>query len=586
MKSDTESRVDPITLGLIRNALSSVADEMANTVVRTAYSTVVRDCMDFSTALCDKDGQTIAQGVTIPFQLGSIPYALAATIKKFQGNISPGDVFIMNDPFEGGIHLPDIFVFQPIFVEGELLAYSAVVSHHLDIGGRVPGSAACDNTEIFQEGLRIPPLKLYDAGTPSDAIFQILESNIRIPLQTIGDLRSNLAALRIGEKGVVALAERYGADVLSRYFAELIDYTERLVRAEIRSWPDGEYSFTDYLDDDGVDAGEIPIKVTMRVGGDSLVVDFTGSSPQVRGAINSPISFTISCCGYAVRSSMQADIPNTYGIFRPIEVIAPEGSIVNPVMPAASSMRGVVGFRLSDALFGTLAGILPDRIPAAGEGGNSLVIIGGYSSERKPFIMFDLVAGTWGARPSKDGNDGLSNPGSILSNIPAELMELDYPVRVEQYSLVADSGGAGKYRGGLAVSRDWRYVGDQPATLSIRSDRRDHPPYGLYGGRNGAPSLNIVNEGTDQERVLRTMVTDELRPGDVIRHVQPGGGGWGDPLERAPAAVERDVADDKVSVAKAAELYGVVVDQESGGVDEKATQRLRSDLRQATVEAL
>ena len=586
MKPDTEPRVDPITLGLIRNALSSVADEMANTVVRTAYSTVVRDCMDFSTALCDKDGQTIAQGVTIPFQLGSIPYALAATIKKFEGNISPGDVYIMNDPFEGGIHLPDIFVFQPIFVDGELLAYSAVVSHHLDIGGRVPGSAACDNTEIFQEGIRIPPLKLYDAGTPSEAIFQILECNIRVPLQTLGDLRSNLAALRIGEKGVVSLAERYGADLLSRYFAELIDYTERLVRAEIRSWPDGEYSFTDYLDDDGVDAGEIPIRVTMTVAGDSLVVDFTGTSPQVQGAINSPISFTISCCGYAVRSSMQADIPNTYGLFRPIEVIAPEGSIVNPVMPAASSMRGVVGFRLSDALFGTLAGILPDRIPAAGEGGNSLVIIGGYSSERKPFIMFDLVAGTWGARPSKDGNDGLSNPGSILSNIPAELMELDYPVRVEQYSLVTDSGGAGKYRGGLAVSRDWRYVGDQPATLSIRSDRREHPPYGLYGGHNGAPSLNIINQGTDQERVLRTMVTDELRPGDVIRHVQPGGGGWGDPLEREPSAVERDVADDKVSVAKAAELYGVVIDQESRGIDEEATRSLRNDLRQSTVEAL
>ena len=584
MNPGAETQVDPVTLGLIRNALSSVADEMANTVIRTAYSTVVRDCMDFSTALCDKDGQTIAQGVTIPFQLGSIPYALAATIRKFEGDICPGDVFIMNDPFEGGIHLPDIFVFQPIFVDGELLAWSAAVSHHLDIGGRVPGSAACDNTEIFQEGIRIPPLKLYQRGVPSDAIFSILESNIRVPLQTLGDLRSNLAALRIGEKGVAALAQRYGAGLLSRYFAELIDYTERLVRAEIRSWPDGEYTFTDYLDDDGVDAGEIPIKVAMRVAGDSLEVDFTGSSPQVKGAINSPISFTISCCGYAVRSSMQADIPDTYGLFRPIEVIAPEGSIVNPVMPAASSMRGVVGFRLSDALFGALARILPDRIPAAGEGGNSLVIIGGYDNERKPFIMFDLVAGTWGARPSKDGNDGLTNPGSILANIPAELMELDYPVRLEQYSLVTDSGGAGKYRGGLAVCRDWRYVGDRPATLSIRSDRREHPPYGLYGGGKGAPSSNVVNPGTGQERILRTMVTDELRPGEVIRHVQPGGGGWGDPLERKPDAVERDVRNGKVSAAKAAELHGVVIYQESGRVDEKATRLLRSDLRAAAIE--
>ena len=573
------SEFDPITLELIRNNLSSVADEMANTVIRTAYSTIVRDCMDFSTALCDRHGQMIAQGVTIPFQLGSIPFALASTIKRYTGRIYPGDVFIMNDPFEGGIHLPDIFIFRPVFYHNELIGFSAAVSHHLDIGGRVPGSSACDNTEIFQEGLRIPPLKLYERDEPSEALFRLLEKNVRVPVMTLGDIRSNVAACRTGEKGLLHLAERYGAETLDRYYSKLLDYTETMVRDEIRKWPDGEYSFTDYLDDDGVDPDPIALQVKLIVRGDSLTVDFTGSSPQVRGGINSPLPFTVSCCGYAVRAVMRANIPNTSGLFRPLHVIAPEASILNPVMPAASSMRGVVGFRLSDALFGALAQVVPDVVPAAGEGGNSLIIIGGYNKQRVPSIMFDLVGGTWGARPDKDGNDGLTNPGSVISNIPAELMELEYSVRLEQYALAQDSGGAGKFRGGLAIVRDWRFLGDQPANLTIRSDRRAFPPYGLFGGQKGAPSWNIVNPGTKGERVLATKVTDRLNPGDVLRHIQPGGGGWGDPLDRDPAAVLRDVVNDKVSCQKAEELCGVVIDLKNREVLVQATQQKRAVLR-------
>jgi N-methylhydantoinase B len=245
-------------------------------------------------------------------------------------------------------------------------------------------------------------------------------------------------------------------------------------------------------------------------------------------------------------------------------------------MPAASSMRGVVGFRLADALFGALAQVVPRAIPAAGEGGNSLIIIGGYNKKRQPFIMFDLVAGTWGARPDKDGNDGITNPAAVIANIPAELMELEYPVRLEQYALAQDSGGAGKYRGGLAVVREWRFLGDQTANLTIRSDRRDFPPYGLFGGGKGAPSWNIVNPGSATERLLKTKVTDSLLPGDLIRHVQPGGGGWGDPFERDPIAVLRDVMNDKVSSAKAEELYGVVIDATHSKVDEEATKERRT----------
>lgn len=575
MNVQQQIQTDPITRELIRNYLSSVADEMANTVIRTAYSTIVRDCMDFSTALCDRNGQMIAQGVTIPFQLGSIPFALGSTIRKFRGNIHPGDIFIMNDPFEGGIHIPDIFLFHPIFYQNELIGFSAVISHHVDVGGRVPGSAACDNTEIFQDGLRIPPLKLYDRGMPNEAIFEILEKNVRVPVMLMGDLRANLAACKTGEKGMIELASQYGPEQLDLYYRELLDYTERMIRAEITKWRDGVYTFTDHLDDDGVDPVPIPIVITMTVHGDSVTIDFTGTSDQVRGGINCPLPFTISCCGYAVRSIIQGDIPNTSGLFRPIEVIAPEASIVNPVMPAASGMRGVVGFRLADALFGCLAQIVPEKVPAAGEGGNSLVIIGGYNRKREPFVMFDLMAGTWGARPTKDGNDGLTNPGSVISNIPAELMELEYPVRVEQYALCKDTGGAGMYRGGLAVAREWRYLGDTEASLSVRSDRHDFPPYGLSGGLHGMPSSMVINSDTDRQRILRTKATDVLKPGDSVRHVQAGGGGWGNPLRREPVRVQLDVLNDKVSLDKAEELYGVVIDPGSFEVSEAATTSVR-----------
>ena len=570
---DAKTKLDPISLGLIRNHLQSYADEMANTVIRTAYSTTIRDCMDFSTALCDPEGQMVAQGITIPFHLGSIPFALGSVIRKYQDRIHAEDIFIINDPFEGGIHLPDIFLFKPVFHEEELIGFGAVISHHVDIGGRVAGGA-CDSTEIYQEGLRIPPLKLYERGRPSEAIFQIIEKNVRVPKLVLGDLHANLAALRTGEQGFLELVENYGKEDLKSYLDALLDYTEELVRAEIRSWPDGEYVFKDYIDDDSVDPDSIPIHVKLTVQDDSIVVDFHGSSPQVRGAINSPLPLTISATAYAIRSVMQAEIPHTSGLFRAIEVIAPEASIVNPVMPAASNMRGVTGFRMADALLGALAQVVPDRTPAAGEGGNSLFIFSGYQEDGEAYILFDLVCGTWGARPNKDANDGLTNPGSVVSNIPAELMELEYPVQLEQYALVPDTGGAGKYRGGVALVRDWRVLAEE-AIVSARSDRRKHPPYGLQGGLPGSPSMTIVNP--EGEAVVQpTKGTFEIRKGDLVRHQLAGGGGWGNPLERDPQKVLKDVLNEKVSLAKGRELYGVAIDPETLRVDDEETLRLRA----------
>jgi len=575
----TKPAIDPVTAEIVRCALASAADEMALALYRTAYSTIVRDTLDFSTSLCDAHGQMIAQSVTIPLHMGSVPYAMATLFAKFGGAIDDGDVFILNDPFDGGMHLPDIFIVRPVFFERRLIAFAVATAHHLDIGGRLPGSSACDNTEIFQDGLRIPWLKLYRKGEPDEAIFTLLAANIRVPDTTLGDLRAQLAATHIGHHAVMELVQRYGVDSFVEIARDSVDYSERLVRAEIATWPDGSHTFTDYMDTDGVGGPRVTIQVTITVEGDSLTADFTGTSPQVRGAINSTLSFAASAVGMCVRSVMREQIPNNSGMFRPIHVVSPPGTVINVQMPGASSMRGVTGFRVVDAVFGALAGLLPDRVMAAGEGGNTLVIIGGQRPDDSRYVYFELVSGTWGGRPDRDGNDGLSNPANVASNIPIEQAELEYPIVIERYGLVPDSGGAGRFRGGMAIERQWRLLGDRTANLSIRSDRRDHPPYGLYGGQPGKGSINVLRHTDGTEEVLGMMISRSMAPGDVLYHRQPGGGGWGEALERDADAVARDVGNERISVGAARDLYGVVIDEASGAVDRAATEVLRRNMK-------
>ena len=570
-------KTDLITREIIRNALAAAADEMALALYRTAYSTIVRDCLDYSTSLCNAAGEMIAQGVTIPLHLGSVPFAMETLFAKFGDDMSPGDVFIMNDPFEGGMHIPDIFIVQPVFWEDRRIAFAVTTAHHLDLGGRLPGSSACDNTEIFQEGFRIPWMRLYHQGEPDEAIFTLIRANVRVPQMTIGDIRAQLAACHIGERAIQDLIERYGPDTFTSIADELIDYTERLVRAEIASWPDGEHTFTDYLDSDGVGGPRTRIQVKITINGDSFTADFTGSSPQVRGALNSTLSFTASVVGLCVRSVMQEDIPNTVGMFKPLNIVAPAGTVVNVAMPGASSMRGVTGFRTADVVFGALSGLLPDRVHAAGEGGNTLVIIGGQRENHDPYVYYELISGTWGARPDRDGNDGLCNPANVASNIPIEQAESEYPVRIHRYGLVQDSGGAGQFRGGLAIEREWQLLAGE-AHLAIRSDRRDHLPYGLYGGKPGTPSINILHHADNQE-VLPTMISTIMEAEERIYHRQPGGGGWGDPLSRVPSDVAGDVKNEKISLTAAREQYGVVLDKGTMKVNEIATEALRSQLK-------
>jgi N-methylhydantoinase B len=569
--------VDPITLELFKNAIFSIADEMALTVFRTTYSGVLKDNMDYSTGFADAAGRLAAQGLTLPGHLGSVPTAMAAIMRRFGEDIADGDVFIMNDPFEGGMHLPDIFVIKPLFHAGKRLAFACTVCHHCDVGGRVAGSNASDSTEIFAEGLRIAPMKLYEAGKPNATILTFIEKNVRLPVQLFGDLRAQLAACHIAETQFAELVARYGAEPTALLLEATIDHAERLTRAALAELPDGEWSFEDWIDDDGIDYGKpIRLLVTIRKRGGHMVVDWTGSNPQVKGAINNTLSFTKAASYTAVRSVLPSNIPNNEGVFRAIEVICPPGTVGNAVLPAACAARGLTGFRMTDCMFGALAMMLPDKVKAAGDGGNTGISIGGYDAERRPFVYVDFTCGAWGARPWADGLDGNSHMFANMASHSVEVTEAEQPISLIAYEFVADKAGAGKYRGGVPFRRDYRF-NETEGVLQVRSDRRDHRPFGLYGGSPGAPSENYLNpEG--ENRILPGKFTMTISKGDVFRHVLAGAGGWGDPLERDPQAVLWDVRNELLSPAKAAADYGVVIDQASLRVDLAATAKRRAEI--------
>lgn len=568
-------QTDPITLELFKNALFSIADEMAVTICRTTYSGVLRDNMDFSTGFADGAGNLVAQGLTIPMHLGSTPTALRAVLDRYEGDINPGDMFILNDPYEGGMHLPDIFIFQPIFVDGERLAFAATVCHHADVGGRVPGSNASDSTEIYQEGLRIPPMKLMEAGRRNDTLWRMVETNVRIPVQVFGDLRAQLAACNIAETQFLDLVERHGKDATRHYMGAVIDYAERMTRAAIAQLPDGQWSFEDWIDDDGVDRDQ-PIRLlcTVHKTGDTMKLDWNGSAPQVKGAINATLSFTKAVSYAAVRSVLEGDIPCNEGLFRAIEVTAPEGTIVNMLPPAPCAARGLTGFRMGDCAFGALAMMLPDRGMAASDGGNTGISIGGYDDDRNPYIFVDFACGSWGGRPWADGVQGNSNMFANMACQPIEVIEAENPLQVRAFEFIADRAGPGRFRGGVPYRREYRFL-EREAVLQVRSDRAQCRPYGLYGGSAGAPSSNTLNPEGDAER-LDSKFIRTLKHGDVFSHELPGGGGWGDPMTRDPAAVLEDVRNGFVSVEHARAAYGVAIDVSGWRVDADATAQLRA----------
>ena len=574
----TRDDIDPFLLEVLKSSFDTIADDMALILMRTGYSAIVRDSLDFSTALCDAHGQTLAQGLTTPMHLGSFYDAMHELTTQYEGRIDPEDVFIFNDPYvASGQHLPDIYIIKPVFEAGRIAAWATTLAHHSDVGGIVAGSNALGAEEIYQEGIRLPVLKFMEQGRPNQAIWDIIATNVRVPDKVMGDLQAQLAAATTGEREMKQLFARYGVDVVTRYAEHLHDYAERLARAEISEIPDGTYRFTDHIDGLGEDPEPIVFKVAVTIDGDSAHVDWTGTNEQVKGGINAPVPFAKACAFTAIRSIMPADVPNCHGYTRAISLHAPLGSVVNPTHPYPCGARGITGFRMIDCLFGALAQAVPDKITADGAGGSTIPTISGWRNG-KAFVFCETYMGTWGAASGHDGQEGVPHMGANQSNVPIEMIEAEYPIRIEQYGMVADTGGAGKHRGGLSIMREYRLLAEE-ADLNIRSDKRRFRPHGLYGGGEGGPSLNIINPGQQQRELpVLLMHPERLQQGDLYHHVMAGGGGFGPAAERAPEDVLQDVIEEKVSRQAAAKVYGVVVTDDPPTIDEQATAQRRAEM--------
>jgi N-methylhydantoinase B len=521
------SNVDPIELAVFKSATHSIAEEMGATLRRTSFSPNIKERRDYSCAVFDGHGQVIAMGDHMPVHLGSMPMSVRAAIDTLELGI--GDIAILNDPYAGGTHLPDITMVLPVFAPNETspLLYVAARAHHADVGGLYPGSMGLCR-EIYQEGLRIPPVKIIQAGKLNRPILQLILYNVRTPDEREGDLMSQIGACRVGEARLHELIEKYGAPLICGLSAELLYYSERLMRAELAKVPSGTVIAEDFLDNDGVGDEPIRIKAAISFSGTdrSAKIDFAGSSAQVESSINAVYAITYSAVYYVFRCLLPGDAPATAGLMRPITVAAPSGSIVNAMLPAPVAGGNVeTSQRIVDVLLRALAQVLPDRIPAASSGTMNNLTMGGIDPRTaRPFAYYETIAGGMGARPTADGISGIHTHMTNSLNTPIEALEYAYPFRVRSYSYRTGSGGAGTYRGGDGIVREIEVT--TPARITLLTDRRIFRPYGLAGGEAGAAGRSILLSDKEPKE-LPGKCSFEAKAGDVIRIETPGGGGWG-----------------------------------------------------------
>lgn len=572
--------IDPIRFEVITNALDAIADEMAVVIVRSAHSPIIREALDFSTAVMDHRGLMISQARLTPGHMGSFPHAMRALIEEYGTEMRPGDIFITNDPYGGGgMHLPDIYIIKPVFFDGKIEGYVVTLCHHNDVGGITPGSNAVFATEIYQEGLRIPLVRLYDAGVPIPTVFKFIEKNVRLPIEVVGDIHSQVSACWSAEKQLLSLLEKYSAPTMRLYTDEMLNLTERVMRDVIREIPDGVYENVDFIDGFGEDPEPIRFQVKLTISGDELTADWTGTSPQVAAAINAPVPWTYSHTYIALRCLVDAEIPSAEGYMRPINVVAPAGSIVNPNLPGAANARGMTGGRMLEVLFGALEKAIPGSCLAAGGSEPGSFGFGGRHNGQQ-FVCRVACWGSWGGRFEHDGIDGLSWLSGNQSNQPVELIESKSPVEIRRYGFVPNTGGPGKYRGGLSLVVEWGLLAEE-AVFTSRSDRRFNLPYGLNGGKTGTPSWTILNQGRPNEKVLPVLQTEALKvtKGDSVTYIKEGSGGYGDPLVRDPEMVLDDVLDEKLAIDYAEAEYGVVIDPMTRTVDKEATSNCRKAMK-------
>ena len=548
MKS-SRSSLDPIALEILRNALESVVDECFVGLMKSAFSSNIKERRDHSVAMFDASGRLTAQAKeSLPTHLASMGGLIETLLDKFPpGSLHEGDIFIGNDPHvAGGTHLPDLNFAMPIFQDDAVVCFICNIAHHSDFGGMMPGSMGGGMTEIYQEGLRVPVVRLYARGQLVEDVFALLMLNTRVQSERRGDLLAQVAACRLGERRFKELLQTYDVATVQVAFDELIRRTEARLRAAIAEVPDGTYVFEDVMDDDGVNDRDIPIKISARVAGDHLLLDFAGSSKQVAGNINCTASTTKSAIGYTIKALLDPDVPNNQGVFNAIEWTAPRGSIVNAVYPASVANRAHTVQRVVDVIIGALSKAIPDRVVAAANGANTTAIFTGMrpgSNER--YIYMETLGGGFGGRATKDGKDGVQVHITNTSNLPIEVIESEYPLFIESYGFVPNSGGAGKYRGGLGLTRVIRPIG-HTCTFSGSGERFAHAPWGIFGGRPGQPgSFSLRRADGQVERLPNKPPGVDFSNQEAVVLTTPGAGGYGEPADRSREAIEQDLASEK-----------------------------------------
>lgn len=571
--------VDPITRGVVWAALHSIAEEAGTALRKTAYSQAVREGRDFSVALFDAAGQMVAQGDFSPGHLGSMPSIVRHVLRQYPaGDLAPGDAVVLNDLYMGSGHLPDFFMTTPVFHRDRLVGFVVNCAHQVDVGGAVAGSQAVEGvTEFYQEGIRILPTRLWRGGHVNAEVMRIITGNVRMPAIVEGDLKAMRNSGRVGERRLVELFDRYGADTVLQTWSEILAHSEREMRAAIRGVPNGRYEAEDFYDDCGRDTDPLRVFVTVEVGDEDVRVDFTGSSAQTASGMNAAFNYTLAYVWHTVKSALvQSTLPQNAGTMRPITAFAPPGSLFNAQPPAAAGARAVMQQRIVDVILQALAGAIPDRVIASSSHWANPIFEGIDPRRGRRFVYYDIIVGGMGARPHTDGAEAVC--GSFnLENIPVEVNESNYPIRVERMELVQDSAGAGEYRGSCGLRKDVRFLGEAGHVANL-SDRHRFPAPGLFGGGAGARGQTVLNPGTPDERPLHAKAIYPIAHGDVVSFQVSGSGGYGDALSREAAAVARDVALGYLSTAKAREWYGVVADP-AGTLDPAGTAAERARRR-------
>jgi len=562
---------DPITFEVIRNALVAATDEMVLALKRSAYSTNIKTRSDFSCAFFDAELRSVAQAFTQPVHLGSMVEQVPNAVRRYgPENLAPGDAIVTNDPHPSGVHLNDVSLVSPVHVEGELLGYVANLAHHVDVGGGAPASIGAFQ-EVFQEGVIIPPVKVVAGGRIVDDVFRLILAQIRSKHETAGDFRAQFAANVTGVRRIGALASRHGLDTLRATMAELLEYTERRVRAEIEALPQGAYEAEGSVDNDGYTEEPVRLRARVEIGADGLVFDTSGSDPQRRAPVNSTYAQTFSACAYVLKCLIDPDLPVNDGFYRLFRLDAPVGSVTNCTWPSPVVGGWETQTRLVEVMFRALLPAFPTRLPAGTKGMMCQAGFGSLDLARGSYSCFyEALAGGYGARHASDGPDAVQTHGQNTENAPIEETELNYPVQVTRLALVEDSDGPGRFRGGLGLRKDFRF--EQPTTFTVLADRDRIGPWGAAGGASGKVAEYVLIRDGSETR-LGSKSTVDLVPGDVISVRSCGGGGYGPPEERDPQRVLRDVLEEKVSAERAREHYKVAIADRQ--VDEGATNRLR-----------